>query len=161
MQKTIVLFTAILCSAIYLKAQSSDPESDYIKKTYAKDKQTIVSEYMNLNMQDSAKFWPVYAGYEAGRQKLAAVRIDIINQYVNGYDNITPEKVDRLIRSSFDNTIAFDKMNADYYNKMKAAEGAINSAKWLQLEIYLQTMWKAIVQSNIPLIGVINNNQQK
>jgi hypothetical protein len=160
MRKTVILFIAIFCSFSILKAQSSDPEADYIKKTYSKDKQTIVSEYMNLSGQDSAKFWPVYANYEASRQKLAAVRIDLINQYVNGYDNLTATQADMLVRSSFDNTIALDKLNSDYYGKMKNAVGAINAAKCLQLEIFLQTMWKAIVQSNIPLIGQLDKTKQ-
>jgi hypothetical protein len=160
MRKTVILFIAIFCSFSILKAQSSDPEMDYIKKTYSKDKQTIVSEYMNLSMQDSAKFWPVYTGYEANRQKLASVRVDLINQYVNGYNNLTPDQTDMLVRSSFDNTIALDKLNADYYDKMKRAVGAVNAAKCMQLEIYLQTMWKAVVQSNIPLIGQLDKSKQ-
>jgi hypothetical protein len=160
MRKTAVLFMAILCSVSFLKAQSSDPESDYIKKTYSKDKQTIVSEYMSLSGQDSAKFWPVYASYEAGRQKLAAVRINLINQYVNGYSTLTPSQTDMLVRSSFDNNMAQDKLNSDYYDKMKTAVGAVNAAKCMQLEIYLQTMWKAVVQSNIPLIGQLDKSKQ-
>jgi hypothetical protein len=160
MRKSVILSIAILCSFSFLKAQSSDPEADYIKKTYSKDKQTIVSEYMNLSGQDSVKFWPVYANYEASRQKLAVVRIDLINQYVNGYDNLTAAQADMLVRSSFDNTIALDKLNSDYYGKMKNAVGAINAAKCLQLEIFLQTMWKAIVQSNIPLIGQLDKSKQ-
>jgi hypothetical protein len=30
----------------------------------------------------------------------------------------------------------------------------------MQLEIYLQTMWKAVVQSNIPLIGQLDKTKQ-
>ncbi len=155
-----MLSIAILCSVSFLKAQSSDPESDYIKKTYSKNKQEIVSEYMNLSSQDSAKFWPVYAAYEASRQKLAAVRIDLINQYINGYSTITPSQTDMLVKSSLDNTIAQDKLNSDYYSKMKNVVGPVNAGKCMQLEIYLQTMWKAVVQSNIPLIGQLDKTKQ-
>jgi len=160
MKKTVILFIAVLCSFSILKAQSSDPEMDYIKKTYSKDKKTLVDQYMNLNVQDGGKFWPVYADYEANREKLATVRINLISQYVNGYDNLTPEQTDKLIKASFDNTISLDKLNSDYYDKMKKAVGAVNAAKYMQLEIYLQTMWKAVVQSNIPLIGQLDKTKQ-
>jgi hypothetical protein len=130
MKKLFILTASILFFAIYVKAQTGDPELDYIKKTYSKDKKTIVGEYMNLNMQDSAKFWPLYGAYEASRQQIATVRINLI------------------------------KLNLDYYGKIKNAIGSVNAAKYMQLEIYLQTMWKAIVQSNIPLIGQLNNTQQ-
>lgn len=155
-----MLSIVILCSVSFLKAQSSDPESDYIRKTYSKNKQEIVSEYMNLSGQDSTKFWPVYAAYEASRQKLAAVRIDLINQYVNGYGTLSPSQIDMLVKSSLDNTIAQDKLNSDYYSKMKNAVGPVNAGKCMQLEIYLQTMWKAVVQSNIPLIGQLDKTKQ-
>jgi hypothetical protein len=159
-KKLLILSAAIMFSFVHVKAQSADPELDYIKKTYSKDKMTIVHDYMNLNIPDSAKFWPLYSGYEVSRQKIAAMRIDLINQYVSGYDNLTPDAVDKLVRMSFDNNISLDKLNSDYYDKIKKAVGAVNAAKYMQLEIYLQTMWKAVVQSNIPLIGALNNTKQ-
>jgi hypothetical protein len=160
MRKLFILTASILFSVIMVKAQSSDPESDYIKKTYSKEKKEIVYEYMNLNPADSIKFWPLYGEYEAARQKNAAVRIDLINQYVSGYQTLTPDMIDKLVKASFDNNIALDKLNSDYYDKIKKSIGAINSGKYMQLEIYLQTMWRAIVQSNIPLIGALNNTKQ-
>jgi hypothetical protein len=160
MKKSIILSVVILYFFSFLKAQTSDPEMDYIKKAYSKDKRTLVDQYMNLNVQDGGKFWPVYADYETNREKLASTRINLINQYVGGYDSLTPEKTDRLIKASFDNTILLDKLNSDYYDKMKKAVGAVNAAKFMQLEIYLQTMWKAVVQSNIPLIGQLDKTKQ-
>jgi hypothetical protein len=76
------------------------------------------------------------------------------------YHSLTPEQTDKLIKASFDNTISLDKLNSDYYDKMKKAVGAVNAAKYMQLEIYLQTMWKAVVQSNIPLIGQLDKTKQ-
>jgi hypothetical protein len=159
MKKLFILTTTILFLVIYVKAQTADPEQDYIRKTYSKDKKTIVGEYMNLNMQDSVKFWPIYSDYEISREKIAQVRINLITSYVNGYDNLTPEATDKLVKSSFDNNISQDKLNSDYYDKMKKAIGVVQAAKYMQLEIYLQTMWKAVVQSNIPLIGALDKTQ--
>jgi hypothetical protein len=160
MKRLLVLMITVMFTSMIVKAQTGDPELDYIKKTYAKDKKTIVAEYMNLGMQDSVKFWPLYTEYEAKRETLASARIDLINQYVNGYSTLTPEIADKLVKSSFDNTISLDKLNADYYDKIKKAVGAINSAKYMQLEIYLQTMWKAVIQSNIPLVGAVDKSKQ-
>jgi len=160
MKKLFLLTCSVLFMAVYVRAQASDPEMDYIKKTYSKNKKTLVYEYMNLNAQDSAKFWPHYAEYEGKRAAIAAARIQVIDQYVNGYSTLTPETTDKLIKLSFDNTIALDKLNSESYEKIKKAIGAVNSGKYMQLEIYLQTMWKAVVQSNIPLIGAIDKSKQ-
>ena len=160
MKRALMLSIAVMFTTMFVKAQSGDPELDYIRKTYSRDKKTIVADYMNLNMMDSAKFWPLYTEYEGKRQTLASARFDLINQYVSGYSTLTPDAADKLVKSSFDNTISLDKLNADYYDKIKKAIGAINSAKYMQLEIYLQTMWKAVVQSNIPLIGAVDKSKQ-
>ena len=160
MKKFLVLTVSIIFSIVLVKAQSSDPESDYIRKTYSKNKQEIVYEYMNLSGADSVKFWPLYGDYETARQKNAATRIDLINQYVNGYETLTPDMIDKLVKASFDNNLALDKLNSDTYEKIKKSIGAVKSGKYMQLEIYLQTMWKAIVQSNIPLIGALNSTKQ-
>ena len=160
MKKGLALTLFLMMTAMFIKAQTGDPELDYIKKTYSKDKQTIVGEYMSLNLQDSAKFWPLYGEYEAKRETLAATRINLITQYVNGYSTLTPDAIDKLVRASFDNTLSLDKLNSDYYDKIKKSIGAVSAGKYMQLEIYLQTMWKAVVQSNIPLIGAVDKSKQ-
>jgi hypothetical protein len=160
LKKLLLLFVFSLTTAALLKAQTNDPELDYIRKTYSKDKKTIVWEYMALNPADSTKFWPLYGTYEASRQQIATVRLNLINQYVSGYQSLTPESTDKLVKASFDNNMSQDKLNAEYYGKIKSAIGVVNAAKYMQLEIYLQTMWKAIVQSNIPLIGQLNSTKQ-
>lgn len=160
MKRLLMLTITAISTTIFVKAQTGDPELDYIKKTYSKDKKAIVADYMGLTMTDSVNFWPLYAEYEGKRETLASARIDLINQYVNGYSTLTPATTDKLIKSSFDNTISLDKLNAEYYEKIKKAIGAVNSGKYMQLEIYLQTMWKAVVQSNIPLIGAVDKSKQ-
>ena len=94
---------------------------------------------MNLAAADSTTFWPLYMDYESKRQKLANIRINIIGQYVNGYSTLTPDATDKLVVASFDNNISQDELNSDYYQRIKKAVGAVNAAKYMQLEIYLQT----------------------
>jgi hypothetical protein len=71
MKKVLLVTSAILLLATFVNAQESDPELDYIKKAYSKDKKTIVEEYMQLNVQEAAKFWTAYGAYEKSREKLA------------------------------------------------------------------------------------------
>jgi hypothetical protein len=159
MRKIFVSLTAFLF-ALAVHAQNSDPETDYIKKTYSKDKKIIVGEYMNLAGQDSLKFWEVYENFEVSRKQITTKRFNLVLQYVNNYSTLTPDQIDQLVRASFDNNITQEKLNADFYGSMAKAIGAVNSAKWMQLEIYLQTMWKAVIQNNIPLIGALNQPKQ-
>lgn len=80
MKKILGLIVAIMLSAVFLKAQSSDPELDYIKKVYSKEKRTIVDEYMNLDVQEGAKFWTVYGAYETGRENLPGNGLNLLKR---------------------------------------------------------------------------------
>jgi hypothetical protein len=160
MKKVIFLAGAIMLSAVFVKAQTADPELDYIKKAYSKEKKTIVDEYMNLDVQEGAKFWTVYGAYETGREKLARQRVKLIEQYVDNADKLTAALADKLATEVLTNNVNLDKLNLEFYGKMKKAIGAVKAAKYLQLETYLQTTWRAVVQDIVPFIGELEKTQK-
>ena len=160
MKRLMTLISAIILFSAVANAQSGDPELDYIKKAYSKEKKTIVDEYMDLNAADSAKFWPVYAKYEAAREKLSVARIKLIDEYVSNVANLSAEAATRIGDGVLKNTLNVDKLNIEYFGKMKKAIGAVKAAQYIQLETYLQTTWRAVVQDNIPLIGELDKTQQ-
>jgi hypothetical protein len=160
MKNLLLLSTFILLSSVVVNAQSADPELDYIKKTYSKEKKTIVDEYMGLDVQAGAKFWAIYGEYEAKREKLALERLKLIEQYVNITDNITEAQADKTAKAALSNMISLDKLNLDYYEKMKKAIGAVRAAKYMQLEVYLQTAWRSVIQDNVPLISELDKTQK-
>ena len=160
MKHLILLATVVLLSPVLLKAQQADPELDYIKTAYSKDKKTIVDQYMGLDVQQGAKFWPLYAEYESRREKLAVERIKYINEYIERADNLSPELADKLANAALSNSISLDKLNLEYYGKIKKAIGAIKATKYIQLETYLQTAWRGYAQENIPLIGELDKTQK-
>ena len=160
MKNLIILTAFVLLTPVILKAQSADPELYYIKKAYSQDKKAIVEQYMGLDVQQSAKFWPVYGAYETRREKLAQERVKLIEKYVNSIDSLSPATADKLANAVLTNNVNLDRLNLEYYGKMKAAIGAVRAAKYIQLETYLQTAWRGFVQENIPLIGELDKTQQ-
>ncbi|HTE24614.1 hypothetical protein [Flavitalea sp.] len=159
MKKLFILTAVFMLSIVFVKAQSADPELDYIKKAYSKDKKTLVEEYMALDVQEGGKFWPIYSEYEKKREKLATERLKLIEEYAS-LDSINAAQADKTANGALSNTISLDKLNQEYYGKLKKSLGAVKAAKLLQLEIYLQTAWKGFVQNNIPLIGELDKTQK-
>lgn len=80
---------------------------------------------------------------------------------MNNADKLTPALADKLATSVLTNNVNLDKLNLEYYGKMKTAIGAVKAAKYLQLETYLQTAWRSILQENLPLIGELDKTQNK
>ncbi|MGZ5189518.1 MAG: hypothetical protein ACXWCZ_00790 [Flavisolibacter sp.] len=153
MKNLIRLIAVFMLLPVFVKAQTPDPELDYIKQAYSKEKKTIVDEYMGLDVQEGARFWAVYGDYELKREKLALERIKLIQDYVDNVSNLTDAVADKLAIAVLTNNVNLDKLNLDYYGKMKKAIGAVKAAKFMQLETYLQTSWRSVIQNNVPLIA--------
>jgi hypothetical protein len=160
MKNWLLLTAVLLLSTLYLKAQTADPELDYIKKAYSKDKKAIVDEYMGLDVQKGGKFWPIYAEYESKREKLAQSRLKTIQEYVDHAENMSEATADKIAVAALNNSASLSKLNLDYYKKMKLAVGAVQAAKFIQLETYLQSVWRTYVQDNIPMIGQLDQTQK-
>jgi hypothetical protein len=158
--KNLVILAAVVLLPVLLIAQNSDPELDYIKKAYSKEKKAIVDEYMGLNVQDGAKFWEVYAAYEAKREKLAVERLKLIEDYAENTDSISAQAADKAASGALANSVSLSKLNLEYYGKMRNAVGAVRAAKFMQLETYLQTAWRAFVMDNIPKIAELDKTQK-
>jgi hypothetical protein len=69
---------------------------------------------------------------------------------------LTPALADKLGTAVLTNNINLDKLNLQNFGKMKLAIGAVKAAKYMQLETYLQTTWRAMAQDMIPLIGELD-----
>src|SRR5215207_4765339 len=159
MKNLFILTTFTMLAPVLLKAQTPDPELDYIKKSYSKEKKTIVDEYMALDVQQGAKFWPVYASYEARREKLALARVKLIDEYIGYADNISAVQADKTASAALANSVSLSNLNLEFYKKMKLAVGAVKAAKFIQLETYLQNAWRGVVQENIPLISDLDKTK--
>jgi hypothetical protein len=49
-----------------------------------------------LDIDDAAKFWPIYSEYDAELTKLNNMRVENIEDYARNYSQMTDEKADEL-----------------------------------------------------------------
>jgi hypothetical protein len=159
MKKLLLSVAAVLFTAGIIVAQTSDPELDYIKAAYSRDKK-VVDEYLKLSTENRDKFAKLYDEFEMERTKLASSRFALLQEYTTKVDSLKDGDADRIAKAVLENTINLDKLNLKFYNKMKQDLGALNAAKFFQLEIYLQTTWRGIIQDNIPFIGELDKTQK-
>ena len=142
-------------------AQSPTKEDvDILQSVYGKSKVDIVNNYMNLSGDKLASFMKVYDKYEEDRKALGRKRIQLMDEYSKNYMTLTDEKADELIKSIIKNNVNYQKLYSDYYSKFKKAVGAMDAAKFLQLEIYLQTTIQAEIQDSVPFIGEIERTKK-
>jgi hypothetical protein len=158
--KKVFLFIGIVISLNTFAQSTMKEDVDIIQSVYGKSKKELVSSYMQLTGAQSDAFWKVYDAYEADRKVLGQKKMQLIKAYADNYVNLTDEKADEIAKATLKNNIDFDKLHTSYYEKTKKVIGALDAAKFIQAEIYLQTTIRGAIQDEIPFIGDIDRTKK-
>lgn len=157
--KNLLLIAAFVFSSVTIAQNTAKEDVEIIQAKYGKSKKELVSKYMEVKEPQAADFWKIYDAYEQERKALGKKRIELISDYINNYESLSNEKADQLLKATLKNNEAYEKLYSKYYEKMKKAVGAIDAAKFIQLEYGLQTAILAETQSAIPFIGDIERSK--
>ena len=115
------------------------------------EKSQIMGAVMQLDIDDAAKFWPIYSQYDAELTKLNNLRVENIQDYANNYSQMTDAKADELVQRSLDYQKQRGELLAKYYQVMKQSVGAINAARFLQVEHQLLLIIDLQIASSLPI----------
>jgi hypothetical protein len=116
-------------------------------------KAEIMGSVMQLNIDDAAKFWPIYSEYDAELTKLNNLRVHNIMEYAENYSQMTDQKADELIQSALDYQKQRAELLAKYYERVKQALGAITAARFLLVEHQLLLIIDLQIVSSLPIVG--------
>ena len=156
-----LLFIAALAISSASFAQSGMKEDvEIIQSLYGKDKKDLIGAYMKLQEPQAAAFWKIYDAYETERKALGMKKMELIKDYANNYETLTDEKADELAKATLKNSASYEKLYSKYYGKAKKELGALNAAKFMQLEMALQTEVRSEIQNSIPFIGEIDRSKK-
>lgn len=159
MKKALIITASIFFSFNALIAQSNSEDVDIIQAAFGKDKKALVSAYMQVPAKDSVAFWKLYDEYESKRKVLGKERIDLLQQYADNYENLTDAKASELATKTLGNDAKYTALYQTYLKKFSAVIGGKNAAKLFQLEIYLQTLIKAKVMTDVPFIDELDKSK--
>jgi hypothetical protein len=130
-----------------------DEYIELLRSNVRQDKAEILGAVMQLSAADAAKFWPIYSDYDAELSKLNKQRIDNIQEYARTYDDMTDAKADELIMSAMSYQKQRSELLAKYYGLVKPSIGAIQAARFVQVEHQLLLIIDLQIASNLPLVS--------
>jgi hypothetical protein len=116
-------------------------------------KAEIMGAMMALNAADAAKFWPIYSEYDSALNKLNDLRVANIKDYAQNYNNMTDAKADELIQNAMSYRKERSELLANYYGRVKGALGAIQAARFVQIEDQLLLLIDLQVAASLPVAG--------
>lgn len=149
--KTLFLTCVVLFSVLCF-SQVPKEDLDIIKAKFSKDKKMLVEQYMHLESPGADAFWKTYYEYEDERTTLSVERLKILSDYAKDYDLLTDKQAEDLAKRVMANEQSFISLRKSYLKKFTKAAGAKNAAKFLQLDIYLQTIIRKEIMESTPFI---------
>ena len=150
-----VLF--VLAFAIFGgQAIAQNNEAELMMSMFKVEKKALLMEFLNLNEEEAAAFWPVYEAFNMDRGAISKKRIALITKYADEYSTITPEQIDELVGESFANRASLEKLHKSYYKKFKKAVGPKRAAQFVQYERFVDNAINTELNNNLPLIGELD-----
>jgi len=126
---------------------------ELLRSNVRQQKAEIMGAVMALNIEESAKFWPIYNEYDGELTKLNDQRVANIKEYAANYDTMTDAKADELVQSAFEYRKQRAELLAKYYGRVKESLGGVQAARFLQVEEQLLEIIDLQIESNLPVIG--------
>ena len=161
MRTLALIFTLSFFSFCSFAQISIQDEVAIIQSLYKLAKRDIVDQVLNLKGAKSDAFWPIYEKYEAERKLLGQRKIEIIMAYALHLQSLDDVKAGIIAGEYLKNSMAYEKLFAKYFKQVKKKMGALEAAKWLQLESYLHTQIKAEMQNDMPFIFEMDKQFRK
>jgi hypothetical protein len=152
-EKTQPQKQAASSSVASAKDQNIQEYIELLRSNVRQQKAEIMGAIMQLDVDEAAKFWPIYSEYDAELTKLNNARITNIEEYARSYDEMTDAKADELIQKAFDFRKQRSELLAKYYGRVKASLGAVQAARFLQVEDQLLLIIDLQIQSALPVVG--------
>lgn len=92
------------------------------------------------------------AQYDAELTKLNDARVANIQEYARNYDQMTDEKANELVQSALPYHKERSELLAKYYGRIKDSLGAIQAARFLQIESQLLAIIDLQIASSLPVV---------
>jgi len=137
-----------------------EEEIQLFRDQWGVDKKQLIMDYMKFTEAESKAFWPVYEAYMKDNRPLMDARIALIKDYAVNFDKLTDAKASELINKVLDNDMAISKLQKEYYAKLSKAVSPLRASQYLQVEYYLLSNVKAMIQDQIPFIGQLEKTKK-
>ena len=162
-KRRLELWTAglIVLGAIAAPAQTA-PVTDEEKNLQAyvgllrsdvrKAKSQVISEVMQFDAGQAAKFWPIYQEFETEFAKIGDGIQALVKDYVANYDQMTPAIADRLATKMLDIDQQRLDLKKKYYARVRGALDTVTAARFLQVENQLEKLIDLQLAAQLPAL---------
>jgi hypothetical protein len=118
----------------------------------ATKRQAIVANALELTLEESQAFWPLYREYDAERGLLRDQLAQIVLRYEQLVPNLTADEADRVTRMVLDIQAQEIAIRQRYLARFQKALAEIKTARFYQIESKLDAAISMELARSVPLI---------
>jgi len=115
-------------------------------------KAQILGEVMQLDTDQSAKFWPIYKQFESEYARLGDQIVAVVTKYTAEYANMTDAVADQLGEQVLSIEQQRNALKKTYYDRLKQSIGSIAAMRFLQVENQLERIVDLQIAAQLPII---------
>lgn len=83
------------------------------------ERKHIITQMMQFNTDEAAKFWPIFYQYDAELNKIADGRIQLIVDYARNCENLSDDQAGALIPQAFELEAQRAMLKKKYFDKIE------------------------------------------
>ena len=106
---------------------------------------------LELNDEESAKFWPLLKQYDKEKNALRKQRRAMLEEFLGVYDKLTPAKAEELANVAFELDNARTELRKKYFKMISGEISAVVAVQFLQLQSQFETMGDMKLATAMPL----------
>jgi hypothetical protein len=147
---TAVLLTA-LCASPAL-AQTVQQRLDLTREAVENQRRILVSGSLRLSDAEAKAFWPLYDDYEKERKPLDARANKLVSDFLSAAGGMSDAQARAMLDEAFRIEEARTKVRRSWYDRMAKAIPARELARFYQIENKLDSVVRADLSKQIPLV---------
>ncbi len=152
MKKLLLVIIVLIMANTVAYGKGVDAYVELLKSDVRTQKVAIITEVMQFTAEESSAFWPVHREYDLELSGIIDDRIELIQDYVQNYDNLTDKKARELVNKVFALEKRRTKLKKKYFWKIERALSATIAAKFIQVENQISLLIDLQIASELPLI---------
>jgi hypothetical protein len=147
-----VVILSLSLSPIVVFAQTQADEEELVKSTLQTGKKAIIVDNMGFTEDESKAFWPVYDEFQQAKQKLNERTIKVLKDYIDGYETLTNEKAEALLREYMAIEKERTELKVAFLPKFTKILPAKKVVRYYQIENKLEAIVKYELAKEVPLV---------
>jgi len=158
MKKVIIgLFILLLTDISY--SQSNNTDIDVVQSLFGRDKRLIIDQHLQLDEKQNSSFWRLYDQYEVKRKAIEKEGFMLLKEYADNYNAMDDAEARKLIVKFIRSMDGYNTLYKVYFRKMEKVVGSLEAAKFIQMEVFIQTALQESLQNQLPVIGELQRSE--